>query len=275
MHDEGTTVGHRPHHGPEGRAGAQPGGVRRQVARCAGRATARRAACPRRRCCIAGNAGADHRRAHPATGPRFRLAAAGEPDAPADRGRRARGVPAGQPQRRRRTTPQRCSSSAWSAGMRRMPRASRPGCASTARASIWCWCAGTTSPASSCRCCAGMRHRRASCSTPSTCTTCASAAPPNSRRRRARCAPPMRTRELELGLIAAADTTLVVSEVEARPAARGRARRAMCASCPTCTSVAGAGPAWSQAPTTCCSSAASAIRRMSMRCCGSCARCSR
>ncbi len=87
-------------------------------------------------------------------------------------------------------TRKRCSNSASNAGMRRMPRGSRPGCASTDRASIRCWSAGTTWRASSCHCCASTHRRRASCSTPSICTTCANAVPPSCRAMRLPCARP-------------------------------------------------------------------------------------
>ena len=83
-----------------------------------------------------------------------------------------------------------------------------------------------------------------------------------------------RTRELELALVAAADTTLVVSAVEhamLRKDAPGADVRILS----NLHQVAGRGPRLGGNDATWCSSAVSGIRPMSMRCRGSCARCSR
>ena len=88
---------HRYRQRRQGLPGPQPRTLRRKMAGRAAAPARRRPRTDAGAAACADAAGAGHRCADPARGPRFRFAAPGQSDAPVARGRRARGVPAGQP----------------------------------------------------------------------------------------------------------------------------------------------------------------------------------
>ena len=137
VHDEGTTAGTDTGSGIKAYQVAQPRALCRRIARGADRACRRRERVPSPGHAASPAApGPHHRRADAAARSRFRIAAAGQPDADAARGRRARGVPAGQPRTCRPPHRSVAAARRRSRGTRRSRSARPAGCANTGGASI-------------------------------------------------------------------------------------------------------------------------------------------